>query len=69
MLASIRRTFSLADQRQRGVIFTISTVELILAQVPDIVPAPLPYLKGCLVEMWATQIQCADEVLVQSCSD
>ena len=48
--------------------FTISTVELVLALVPDIVPAPLPYLEGCFVEMWATPIQSADEVLVQSCS-
>jgi len=34
--------------------FTISTVELVLALVPAIVPAPPPELEGCPVEMGAT---------------
>ena len=56
MLASIRRTFSPTDQRRRGVMFTISTVELVLALVPAIVPAPPPELEGCPVEMGATPL-------------
>lgn len=56
MPASIRQTFSPTDQQRRGVMFTISTVELVLAPVPAIVPAPPPWLEGCPVEMGATPV-------------